>query len=221
MAVTFGVLPWAAAVHLVVTLGSALYVIPPDRGLLPRLWPFLSDEFVWRGAGSDVTEVKLQSDEIVRMGRADALTGMPNRHSFWTGLERLLHDPYTSESRLALAMLDLDNFKSVNDTLRHTVGNAVLREVADRLSEAGGVSQLFARLGGDEFAILFTDVGDSSHVRTLLGRYIEALHDPITVAGTRLEIGYSIGYCRPDALPAISRRRLGGPSRRGVAATTE
>eukprot|EP01133_Synstelium_polycarpum_P023951 gene23951-28736_t len=70
------------------------------------------DEFVWRGVGSDVTEVKLQSDEIVRMGRVDALTGMPNRHSFWTELERLLREPYTSESGLALAMLDLDNFKS-------------------------------------------------------------------------------------------------------------
>lgn len=167
------------------------------------------DEFVWRGVGSDVTEVKLQSDEIVRMGRVDALTGMPNRHSFWTELERLLREPYTSESGLALAMLDLDNFKSVNDTLGHTVGDAVLREVADRLSEAGGVSQLFARLGGDEFAVLFTDVGDSSQVRTLLGRYIETLHEPITVAGTRLEIGCSIGYYLPDELPSSADEMMG------------
>ncbi len=167
------------------------------------------DEFVWRGVGSDVTEVKRQSDEIVRMGRVDALTGMPNRHSFWTELERLLRDPHTHDSRLGLAMLDLDNFKSVNDTLGHTVGDAVLREVADRLSEAGGMSQLFARLGGDEFAILFTDVGDSSRVRALLTRYIETLHEPITVAGTRLEIGCSIGYYLPDELPSSADEMMG------------
>jgi diguanylate cyclase (GGDEF)-like protein len=106
-------------------------------------------------------------------------------------------------------MLDLDNFKSVNDTLGHTVGDAVLREVADRLSEAGGMSQLFARLGGDEFAILFTDVGDSSCVRALLTRYIETLHEPITVAGTRLEIGCSIGYYLPDELPSSADEMMG------------
>lgn len=167
------------------------------------------NEFVWRGVGSDITEVKMQSDEIVRMGRIDALTGMPNRHSFWTELERLLDDPSIGRSRVALAILDLDNFKSVNDTLGHTVGDAVLREVADRLSEAGGESQLFARLGGDEFAILFTDLKERTTVPELLGRYVDALHEPITVAGTRLDIGCSIGYFLPVALPTSADDMMG------------
>ncbi|MDI9917061.1 EAL domain-containing protein [Rhodococcus sp. IEGM 1379] len=159
----------------------------PTPGLAP-------DELMWRGVGSDVTGVKAQSDEIVRMGKVDALTGMPNRHTFWTELERSISESRQSRHRLAVAVLDLDNFKSVNDTLGHSIGDEVLMEVGTRLSAVADESQLCARLGGDEFAILFRDIDDHESVRTLLQSYADSLRDPISVSGTRLEIGCSIGF---------------------------
>lgn len=159
----------------------------PAPGLMP-------EEVVWRGVGSDVTAVKVQSDEIVRMGKVDALTGMPNRHSFWTELERSLGHSGRAPHRIALAMLDLDNFKSVNDTLGHSIGDEVLKAVGTVLSGVGGEKQLCARLGGDEFAILLRTAHDHESVETVLRAYSEALREPIMVSGNRLEIGGSIGY---------------------------
>ncbi|MGC0362850.1 diguanylate cyclase (GGDEF)-like protein [Rhodococcus sp. 27YEA15] len=169
----------------------------PTEGIGPS-------DLVWRGVATDITDAKIQSDRMIRMGKIDALTGMPNRHSFWTELERLLRTAPAGPNRIALAMLDLDDFKSVNDTLGHTIGDDVLREVASRLSDVGGMAQLCARLGGDEFAILFTDVDDEAQVLRILERYVDALHEPIAVFGTRLEIGCSIGYFVPTERSATA-----------------
>ena len=162
----------------------------PTPGLTP-------DAFVWRGVGSDVTDVKIQSDEIVRMGLIDALTGMPNRHNFWLELERSMRGSAHESPRIALAMLDLDNFKSVNDTLGHSIGDEVLKEVGARLVKVGGESHLCARLGGDEFAILFRMVDDYDSVHTDLLSYVDILREPVLVSGNRLDIGCSIGFHVP------------------------
>ncbi|WP_242484832.1 EAL domain-containing protein [Rhodococcus sp. MS16] len=162
----------------------------PTPGLAP-------DDFVWRGVGSDVTDVKIQSDEIVRMGLIDALTGMPNRHNFWLELERSVRNSEQGKPRIALAMLDLDNFKSVNDTLGHSIGDEVLKEVGARLVEVGGAAHLCARLGGDEFAILFRTVDDHDSVHTDLLSYVDILREPVLVSGNRLDIGCSIGFHVP------------------------
>ncbi len=107
----------------------------------------------WRGVGSDVTTAHLHDLEMTRLARFDPLTGLANRHQFHQQLAT-----YFPANGIALPcslfLLDLDNFKTVNDSLGHTAGDELLREVAQRLRTAAGGRGLVARLGGDEFAWL-------------------------------------------------------------------
>ena len=87
----------------------------------------------WRGVGSDVTEARHARDALARLANVDALTGLANRYSFGNELERVCELAADSGQRCALLYLDLDNFKSINDSLGHAVGDQLLRCVADRI----------------------------------------------------------------------------------------
>ena len=107
----------------------------------------------WRGVGSDVTTAHLHDLEMTQLARFDPLTGLANRHQFHQQLAAYF--PADGPALpCSLFLLDLDNFKTVNDSLGHTAGDELLREVAKRLRAAAGGRGMVARLGGDEFAWL-------------------------------------------------------------------
>ncbi|WP_238547184.1 putative bifunctional diguanylate cyclase/phosphodiesterase [Actinoplanes friuliensis] len=133
--------------------------------------------------------------EYERASRVDALTGLPNRRALQTsvaerGVGRGLHRP---ERRLALLLLDLDRFRTVNDALGHTSGDRLLVEVARRLAAAVPAHDLVVRLGGDEFAVLATRVDGPAAARRLAAHLSEAFVRPFALDGLPIDVSASIG----------------------------
>jgi diguanylate cyclase (GGDEF)-like protein len=130
--------------------------------------------------------------QITHMARHDGLTGLPNRVLFHQEMERALTRVHRDEP-FAVLCLDLDRFKSVNDTLGHPVGDALLVEVAQRLQTCIREGDMIARLGGDEFALLQRGTQEPPDAVGLAERIITALSTPCQVAGHTILIGTSVG----------------------------
>ncbi len=157
----------------------------------------------YRGIGSDVTEARRSEERIRHLAMHDSLTGLANRQSFTDTLHAACDqasetgDPGPSartsrDNRLALHLLDLDRFKSVNDTFGHAVGDALLVAVAERLRGCTREEAIVARLGGDEFGIL-SSVADANEASTLAQRIIDTVSVEYALAGRRQSIGVSVG----------------------------
>jgi diguanylate cyclase (GGDEF)-like protein len=124
----------------------------------------------------------------------DALTGLPNRVDLQRRLAAALDKVVAGEaSGAAVMILDLDDFKAINDTLGHQQGDLLLVEVAARLRRAVGRAGTLARLGGDEFAVLVSDTADEDRVMHIGRRMVRALEHPITLDGMEVEIRASVG----------------------------
>lgn len=156
---------------------------------------FEDDEFVgFRGVATDATVTKAAEDRITQMAHYDAITGLPNRVSLQ---ERLEHEvrrvPEAGEVR-ALALLDLDNFKWVNDTLGHPAGDHLLKLAADRISGLVREGDMVARLGGDEFAILIRrHRGDTQSIKSFIENLTDTLNKPYNLWGSTARCSASIG----------------------------
>jgi diguanylate cyclase (GGDEF)-like protein/PAS domain S-box-containing protein len=142
---------------------------------------------------SDVTDrVRLQR-ELEHQAFHDALTGLPNRSLFGDRLEHAHQRLSRGTGWYAVLMLDLDNFKTVNDGLGHAAGDALLVEVSRRLATGIRAGDTAARLGGDEFAILLEDLADPSGATRAAGGIRDALRAPFSVGGRALTITATIG----------------------------
>jgi diguanylate cyclase (GGDEF)-like protein len=146
----------------------------------------------WLATHEDITERRRAEEKIAHMARHDALTDLPNRVLLRERLEHELKRVKRGES-LAVLCLDLDHFKSVNDTLGHPVGDELLKVVADRLRHCTREPDTIARLGGDEFAIIMTSVGQPSDAATLSRRVRDSVTKPYDLDGHRVVIDISIG----------------------------
>ncbi|MGI9418905.1 MAG: putative bifunctional diguanylate cyclase/phosphodiesterase [Geminicoccaceae bacterium] len=142
----------------------------------------------------DITAAKAHEAKLRHLAMHDALTDLPNRLLLKDRLDQALRAARRSGEPLNLAILDLDRFKEVNDTLGHQVGDALLIMVAKRLTDCVREGDTVARLGGDEFAILLPQRKDGHGAREVAERIRTALHKPFALAGCiSLEIGASIG----------------------------
>jgi diguanylate cyclase (GGDEF)-like protein len=110
--------------------------------------------------GSDVTEQRESDEKIAYLARYDTLTGLPNRLMLTEALGEAMRYAEQWKSRCAFLMIDLDRFKSVNDSLGHQVGDRLLAQVSQRLKAVIGANEQCGRLGGDEFAIVIRDASD-------------------------------------------------------------
>ncbi len=146
----------------------------------------------WLTTYEDVTERRNAHAAIVRMAHYDALTDLPNRALFRERLQQSLALARRGR-KLALLCLDLDQFKAINDTLGHPVGDGLLRAVAQRLTQRIRETDTIARLGGDEFAIIQVAIERPTEATDFAARLIEILQEPFDIAGHRIIIGASIG----------------------------
>jgi diguanylate cyclase (GGDEF)-like protein len=131
--------------------------------------------------------------KIKYLAHYDALTGLPNRVLFREQLEEAFARSKQSGDTLAILFLDLDGFKSVNDTLGHSIGDALLRSIADRLRDSLGETDRIARLGGDEFAVVQLSGEQPGGAAALAGKLIELASRPCVIDDHQLEIGASVG----------------------------
>lgn len=151
------------------------------------------------GAFNDMSaQIVERERDIAHMAFHDDLTSLPNRMMFTEQLEMSLRKVVSRNGHLAVLCLDLDNFKIVNDTLGHAVGDELLQEVSRRLTRVLG-DHFLARQGGDEFTILLTDEAGPLKPETVARAVIEAIGQPIDHAGQPLFVGASIGIAMaPD-----------------------
>jgi diguanylate cyclase (GGDEF)-like protein/PAS domain S-box-containing protein len=144
-------------------------------------------------AGRDITE-RIQTQERLHfLANHDALTGLPNRTLFFDRLEQAISRARWNKRVVATLFLDLDQFKNINDTLGHNIGDDLLRVLAARLSATVRSGDTVARFGGDEFVILLDDIADASDIAIVAQKILDALAPPVELGATLLQVGASIG----------------------------
>jgi diguanylate cyclase (GGDEF)-like protein len=152
----------------------------------------------FRGIGTDLTEQRRSEQEISRLARFDSLTSLPNRAMMRQTLEEALRNAAHRQKGCSLFLIDLDRFKNVNDTLGHPIGDALLRQVSERLKSVMGEHGQVGRLGGDEFKAVLPGTVDIGLLESLARTLIEQVSRPYNIEGHRVLIGASVGIAIGD-----------------------
>jgi diguanylate cyclase (GGDEF)-like protein/PAS domain S-box-containing protein len=147
----------------------------------------------YRGVGSDITDRKAAEQRIEYLAYHDALTGLPNRLLVQDRFVQAMAQADRHQTRIALVYLDLDNFKTLNDTLGHAAGDELLREVARRLRACVRDSDTISRQGGDEFLLMLGDLPDTEVVAALVLKIMDKLQEPVQLGQQEFSTSASIG----------------------------
>lgn len=145
------------------------------------------------GIFQDITNIKKNQEELKKLAYFDPLTALPNRTNFELMLESEIKLNVRNNTTSALMLLDLDNFKVINDSLGHTIGDELLIEVAQRLKAIGRKSDTICRLGGDEFALIIRAPIQREKIQLVANRVLQALSEPFYILGNEIFITTSIG----------------------------
>ena len=144
---------------------------------------------------TDVTEQHRAAEAIERLAHRDSLTGLANRYTLEARLDQLVADARRHDRSLAVMFLDMDNFKVINDTLGHGIGDQFLCQIAQRLTTTVRDNDIVARLGGDEFVVVLAEVIAPRDASGVASKIIEVLNQPITLGSHALRASASIGIC--------------------------
>jgi len=154
-----------------------------DAEMLESLASMAMDELMLRQA----------LDELSQMAMNDALTGLPNRVQFRQALSEACSRAKLSGEKVVVGLLDLDRFKSINDTFGHASGDALLVEVARRLKASTSTGDVVARISGDEFVLLLTDVRSGEDVEVVTRRLEDRFAEPFVIGGQDVFVHWSLG----------------------------
>ena len=156
----------------------------------------------------DVTERRRAEEATRHQALHDPLTGLPNRRLFNDRLDHALARQARAEGSVAVLVIDLDGFKTVNDSLGHGVGDSLLVAVAQRFRSSLRTFETISRLGGDEFAILIEDLRSPDDAEIVAQRLLEALVDPVPLTDREVAIGASIGIAIAERIDDVPERLL-------------
>ncbi len=179
-------------------------LLPLRVGRNDRWWsitakPVVDDRGIslgWRGVARDVTQARVADKKLAWLANFDPLTSLTNRARFRFLMDEALRHCQRNGPRGAVLCLDLDNFKGVNDTLGHPVGDALLVEVGKRLRAAVGKHDVVARLGGDEFSVLVRSCSEEGEIRQLAQKVLDSFVEPCKALGSMVPVRTSIGIAR-------------------------
>jgi diguanylate cyclase (GGDEF)-like protein len=177
---------WWNKTHTDETLSGALLSMGAVLG-----WVIL----LRRRVAEKTRELRVSELRFRHLAHHDSLTGLPNRAWFYERSELAIEQARRNGQRVGLLLLDLDDFKQVNDTLGHEAGDAMLRALAERVSGAVRKVDTVARLGGDEFAVLLVDVNSGTDAEMVAMKILAAICRPVTVKNREIPMSASIGVC--------------------------
>ena len=153
----------------------------------------------YRGVGSDETQATLAAHHLQQLASFDSLTGMPNRNMFIAELELALGRARRNGGTFALCFIDLDRFKTINDSLGHAAGDVLLTTIGARLRDLLRESDLVARLGGDEFVALLEGPADAAALSAVARKILAAVSEPVALDGRKLWLTGSCGIAQYPA----------------------
>ncbi|QRX83477.1 EAL domain-containing protein [Glaciimonas sp. PAMC28666] len=145
------------------------------------------------GVATDISERKARDERIEYLANYDALTDLPNRNLLINRLQQSLIRARRAHGKLGILFLDIDRFKSINDSFGHLFGDSLLKEFAGRLKLTMREGDTVARLGGDEFVIILADIRESENAARLAMRVLSAFAQPVFAGGRELHVTTSIG----------------------------
>lgn len=145
------------------------------------------------GTIKDITEIRNVQSQLEQMAFYDTLTGLANRRLFRNRLEHMLSNLNREKNSLGLILIDLDNFKDVNDSVGHDSGDILLSIIANRLKHNVRTTDTVARLGGDEFAIILPGISDEKSISLIVDKLIIEIQKPIILQENEYRIGASLG----------------------------
>jgi diguanylate cyclase (GGDEF)-like protein len=201
---------WAATIGLIT--GGISY---PLHMLLQQTWPslhlqrsiFLLPEYLIL-AGISLTLLEEHVLRTERLANHDPLTDLPNRRMFEERLIATMEEARVERTTVACLVIDIDNFKMINDTLGHSAGDQLLRALAVRLSWHMSPRDILARTGGDEFTALLAGVRDEHHLRFIAGAMMSAASVPVMIDGKPVDVRISVGIAlSPDHADDIDSLR--------------
>jgi diguanylate cyclase (GGDEF)-like protein len=141
---------------------------------------------------------KEEMDTLYTLAHYDTLTGIPNRYLFHKRLDTTLETAHRNRQKFALFFIDLDNFKSINDTYGHKAGDLVLQQLTKRITGVIREEDTLARIGGDEFALIVADRKERSAIETIAQKITETAALPLEIGGRHITLSCSIGIsCYP------------------------
>jgi diguanylate cyclase (GGDEF)-like protein len=143
----------------------------------------------------DLVDQEMDDETLNRLAYYDQLTGLPNRNLFSDRLHWAIRDARRRNEKLAVMMIDLDNFKQVNDSLGHEAGDKLLQTISARMTTTLRDSDTLSRHGGDEFTVLMQHILDTLDVATIAERLLDAIRQPVTIMDRPLQVFASIGIC--------------------------
>ena len=141
----------------------------------------------------DITKQKEQQDKLDHMAHYDALTNLPNRVALAERIEQAMSQTIRREELIAIAYIDLDGFKEVNDTYGHIVGDSLLKVLSLKMTHLLRKGDTIARFGGDEFVALLLDLRNKEMVNSFINRLLESIAEPLKIDGFEVKVSASIG----------------------------
>lgn len=179
--------------------------LPPGRTQPSVLMEYLSPLADQQGYGKangligsvlDISDLKNAQEELEKLAFYDPLTGLPNRRFFKDHLNFRLALAAKQQTQLCVLMIDLDNFKRVNDSMGHDAGDTLLKEISDRLRKEVFSEDVVSRIGGDEFIVLLEQTQHTHSTEQIAQRLLNACIEPITIQNHLIEVSCSIGLAR-------------------------
>lgn len=145
------------------------------------------------GTNHDITEILKNEEKIKQLAYYDTLTGLPNRILFCEGVTSAINQAKSNGKSLVIMYLDLDNFKRINDTKGHNVGDLVLKKVSETLKNIIIEPNIVTRMGGDEFTILLENIISLKDANDIVAKILSAIEQPCTINGSKYNLSASIG----------------------------